>query len=67
MPPFLIVHGDADPLVPHHQSELLEAALRQAGIPVKLITIPGGPHGGATVRQGLPAAVEFFQKTLAAR
>jgi acetyl esterase/lipase len=44
-PPFLIAHGDADPLVPHHQSELLEAALRGAGIPVRLYTVKGGGHG----------------------
>jgi len=30
-PPFLIVHGDQDPLVPHHQSQLLFEALKQAG------------------------------------
>ena len=30
-PPFLIVHGDADPLVPHHQSVLLATALREGG------------------------------------
>ena len=45
-PPFLICHGDADPLVPHHQSELLEAALKQAGVPVTLYTVKGGGHGG---------------------
>ena len=28
-PPFLIIHGDKDVLVPHHQSELLEAALKR--------------------------------------
>jgi len=38
-PPFLIVHGDRDPHVPHHQSELLEAALKQAGVPVTLYTV----------------------------
>jgi acetyl esterase/lipase len=27
-PPFLICHGDLDPMLPHHQSELLEAALK---------------------------------------
>ena len=54
-PPFLIVHGDADLLVPHHQSELLEAALRKAGVRVRFVTIPGGPHGGETVKQGLAA------------
>jgi acetyl esterase/lipase len=45
-PPFLIVHGDADPLVPHHQSELLEASLKQAGVPVSFYTVKGGGHGG---------------------
>lgn len=33
-PPFLIVHGDRDPAVPYHQSELLEAALKKAGVQV---------------------------------
>jgi acetyl esterase/lipase len=45
-PPFLIIHGDNDPLVPHHQSELLEAALKKAGVPVTLYTVKGGGHGG---------------------
>jgi dipeptidyl aminopeptidase/acylaminoacyl peptidase len=63
-PPFLIVHGDADLLVPHHQSELLEAALRKAGVPVRLVTIKGGPHGGETVKQGLPLALDFLTETL---
>jgi acetyl esterase/lipase len=63
-PPFLIVHGDADLLVPHHQSELLEAALRKAGVRVRLETIPGGPHGGETVTQGLPLALDFLAEVL---
>lgn len=45
-PPFLIVHGDADPLVPYGQSVLLEAALRGAGVPVTFYTVAGGGHGG---------------------
>jgi acetyl esterase/lipase len=44
-PPFLFAHGDRDPLVPHHQSELLYAALRKAGVPVTLRIVPGGGHG----------------------
>lgn len=47
-PPFLIVHGDRDPLVPHHQSELLAAALEQAGVPVTFYTVKGAGHGGFT-------------------
>lgn len=50
-PPTLIVHGDQDPAVPHHQSELLHATLVQAGVPVRFITIKGGGHG-----QGFPGA-----------
>lgn len=45
-PPFLIVHGDSDPLVPHHQSQLLAAALEAAGVPVIFYTVKGGGHGG---------------------
>jgi dipeptidyl aminopeptidase/acylaminoacyl peptidase len=63
-PPFLIVHGDADLLVPHHQSELLDEALRKAGVPVRLVTIEGGPHGGATVKQGLPIALDWLTQQL---
>lgn len=44
-PPFLIVHGDADPLVPHNQSELLQAALEAAGVKSRLHIVKGGGHG----------------------
>ena len=46
-PPFLIVHGDADPLVPLGQSELLHEALKKAKVASDLIVIKGGGHGGA--------------------
>jgi acetyl esterase/lipase len=41
----LLIHGDVDATVPFHQSEAMEAALRSAGVPVKLIRIEGGDHG----------------------
>jgi acetyl esterase/lipase len=44
--PFLIVHGDKDPLVPINQSELLLAALQKAGVEAKYHVIAGGGHGG---------------------
>lgn len=44
-PPFLIVHGDVDKIVPYQQSENMEAALRKAGVPVKLIRVLGAGHG----------------------
>jgi acetyl esterase/lipase len=45
-PPFLIVHGDADPTVPIGQSELLEAALKAAGVEVTFLRLAGAGHGG---------------------
>lgn len=46
-PPFLLVHGDADRTVPYQQSEIMEAALRKAGVAVKLVRVPGGGHGAS--------------------
>jgi acetyl esterase/lipase len=45
-PPFLIVHGDHDPLVPYGQSLLLVDALRAAGVYVTFYTVVGAGHGG---------------------
>ena len=44
-PPTLLMHGDADDLVPFSQSAGFEAALKAAGVPTKLIAVPGGKHG----------------------
>jgi acetyl esterase/lipase len=43
--PILLIHGDADTSVPFEQSELMEKALRAAGVPTRLLRIPGGEHG----------------------
>jgi acetyl esterase/lipase len=63
-PPFLIIHGDKDPLVPHHQSELLEAALKKAGVPVIFYTVKGGGHGGFKDPNVPRLTREFFEKHL---
>ena len=44
--PFLIMHGDKDPLVPVQQSKELHEALQQAGVESILKIIPGAGHGG---------------------
>ena len=44
-PPFLIIHGDQDKLVPYHQSVLLKEALEKSGVPVTLYRVEGGGHG----------------------
>jgi acetyl esterase/lipase len=45
-PPLLLIHGDADPQMPYEQSLELKAAYEKAGLPVQMITISGGKHGG---------------------
>ena len=46
-PPFLILHGDADRIVPVEQSRRLDAALRAAGVASTLMVLPGVGHSGA--------------------
>jgi acetyl esterase/lipase len=45
-PPFLILHGTEDPLVPLNQSERLAGALRAAGVPCTFVKVVGAGHGG---------------------
>lgn len=44
-PPFLIVHGAQDPVVPYTQSELLYEALQGAGVESFLYLVEEGGHG----------------------
>lgn len=44
-PPFLIVHGEDDGLVPLHQSRILHEALLAAGVSSELLVVAGGDHG----------------------
>jgi len=45
LPPIITIQGDADPTVPYSHSLRLHAALEKAGVPNKLVTVPGGLHG----------------------
>lgn len=44
LPAILVLHGDADPVVPYEQSVALVKALKNAGDDAELITVPGGKH-----------------------
>lgn len=66
-PPFLIVHGDQDPVVPLQQSELLYHALKSAQRSVHFHTIHGAGHGqGFDGPEVLPMVQRFFDQHLAA-
>ena len=47
-PPVVTVHGDADRIAPYRHAVRLHEALAAAGVPNRLLTIPGGDHGGFT-------------------
>jgi acetyl esterase/lipase len=60
-PPFLILHGDADPLVPHCESEMLYDALQKAGVPSQLVLVPNGQHGpGVLIDKYFKMMTGFF-------
>jgi acetyl esterase/lipase len=63
-PPFLIIHGDADPLVPLHQSEILIQALKKAGGQAELIVKPGGGHPWLTIHEEVKVMADWFDKEL---
>jgi acetyl esterase/lipase len=63
-PPFLIVHGDQDPVVPYHQSVLLETALKEAGVPVIFYTVKGAGHGNFQDPNVPKLTREFIEKYL---
>ena len=72
-PPFLLIHGEGDRVVPVAQSHLAEAAMQRVGVPVESIYIPGVDHSfigadlattsAATVR-ATNATFDFFHRTL---
>ncbi|MFF4056160.1 prolyl oligopeptidase family serine peptidase [Streptomyces sp. NPDC001668] len=44
-PPFLVLHGEQDTIVPYHQSRLLYDKLATSGNDVRLISFPKAGHG----------------------
>lgn len=44
-PPFLLIHGNADDIVPYRQSKMMQAALEAVGVPAELLCIEGAGHG----------------------
>jgi acetyl esterase/lipase len=66
LPPFLIMHGDQDALVPIHQSRIFLDRLLKAGANAKLIVEPNSGHGSGAFRSRdtqLPV-FEFFDQYL---
>ena len=62
-PPFLLIHGDRDNLVPLDQSTRLLHALRGVGAAADLLTIPGGPHA-TNAWHTLPNPLDWERQTI---
>jgi acetyl esterase/lipase len=44
-PPFLLIHGQLDPLLPVQQSQSMYERLIAAGVPAQLVVVQNGDHG----------------------
>jgi len=66
--PTLLIHGDADEVVPVGQSQAMEQALLKAGVETSLVLVPGANHGGEVMEQHvgtlLPQVVAWFDRYL---
>jgi acetyl esterase/lipase len=63
-PPTLIIHGDADKLVPIQQSQTLVKKLTEAGVEAKLIPKPNAQHGWTKQVEDMPAIADWFDAHL---
>ena len=67
-PPFLIVHGDQDPLVPWQQSQYLFDSMKKAGLTqVTFHKVQGAGHGFQGRQDVTDMVVAFFKDTLRKR
>ena len=63
-PPFFIIHGDADPLVPLQQSEKMVKVLKDAGVSAQLTVKPGGGHPWMTIPEEVAIMADWFDGQL---
>jgi dipeptidyl aminopeptidase/acylaminoacyl peptidase len=60
----LIIHGDADKLVPIQQAEAFVAKMKQAGATAELVVRKGAAHGWPDMLQDLKLLADWFDKHL---
>jgi acetyl esterase/lipase len=62
--PALIIHGDADTLVPIQQAELIIAKFKENGVPCELAVRKGAGHGGPAFANDAKVLADWFDKYL---
>ncbi len=63
-PPTLILHGDADKLVPIQQAELFVKRCQEVGANAKLVVKAGQGHGWKNMNDDMPALADWFDEHL---
>jgi acetyl esterase/lipase len=63
--PALVIHGDADKLVPIQQGEVIIARLKEAGVPAKLVVKKGAAHDWPHLEDDVTILADWFDKYLA--
>src|SRR5262249_52631483 len=63
-PPTLIIHGDADKLVPIQQAELILEKLKNVGVDTKLVVKKGAAHGWADILKDHTILADWFDTHL---
>lgn len=64
LPPYLIFHGDADPIVPLQQSKVFVDAVKAAGGSAELVIKPGGGHPWLTLPEEVAKMADWFDGRL---
>ncbi len=64
MPPTLIIHGGADPLVPLQQSQIFCAKMTELKVPNKLIVRPGKGHGWPGIESDIAELIAWYDQYL---
>jgi acetyl esterase/lipase len=66
-PPTLIIHGDADKLVPIQQAQVILDKLKAAGVETKLVIKPGAQHGWPDFVKDFTIVADWFDAHLKAK
>jgi acetyl esterase/lipase len=61
-PPFLLIHGEQDTVVPYEQSQLMYERLVEMNVPAQLITVQNAGHSPIESNEAaMPSLAEIYQ------
>src|SRR5438046_7632101 len=64
LPPTLVIHGDADKLVPIYQAEIFKKRCEEARAPFKLVVREGKDHGWKEMGDDMKVFADWFDEHL---